>query len=249
MLDGEIVAFDDDSRPSFELLQRRMHVEGDSAIRKLVGEVPVAYVLFDVLWLDGHSMMDLPYRERRARLRELELNGASWQTPPHEEGDGGATIDVSRRFGLEGVVAKRLDSRYEPGRRSPAWIKLKNQMRQEFVVGGWQPGEKSRTGSIGSLLIGYYDGEVLHYAGKVGSGLSGPMIAELERLVAVTALDESPFGAGRVPKGARFVEPALVVEVRFTEWTSVGNVRHPTFLGTRTDLDPRQVVREIPGEI
>jgi bifunctional non-homologous end joining protein LigD len=249
VLDGEIVAFDDASRPSFELLQRRMHIESESAIRKLVGEVPVTYVLFDLLWLDGHSLMDLPYRDRRARLRELGLNGASWQTPPNEEGDGAATIEVSKRFELEGVVAKRLDSRYEPGRRSPAWVKLKNQLRQEFVVGGWQPGEKGRTGSIGSLLIGYYearDGEnVLHYAGKVGSGLSAPVIAELEQLFTKTALAASPFAAGRVPKGVHFVEPTLVVEVRFTEWTTAGNIRHPTFMGLRNDKDPRDVVREV----
>jgi bifunctional non-homologous end joining protein LigD len=246
VLDGEIVAFDESGRPSFELLQRRMHVTSDSTIRRLVGEVPVTYVLFDLLWLDGHSTMDKPYVERRALLRELALNGASWQTPPNEEGDGAATIEVSKRFGLEGIVAKRLDSRYEPGRRSPAWIKVKNQLRQEFVVGGWQPGEKSRTGSIGSLLLGYYDGDVLHYAGKAGSGLTGPVITDLEKLFEKTARTDSPFGAGRVPKGVRFVEPLLVVEVRFTEWTSVGNIRHPTFLGTRTDKDPREVVRETP---
>jgi bifunctional non-homologous end joining protein LigD len=249
ILDGEIVAFDDSGRPSFEILQRRMHVEGESVIRRLVGEVPVTYVLFDVLWLDGHSLMDLPYRDRHARLRALELNGPSWQTPPNEEGTGETTADVSLRFGLEGVVGKRLDSRYEPGRRSSAWVKIKNQRRQEFVVGGWQPGEKGRTGSIGSLLLGYYDGDVLHYAGKAGSGLSGPVIADLEHHFASTARDDSPFGAGRVPKGVRFVEPDLVAEIRFTEWTSVGNIRHPTFLGLRTDKDPRDVVREGDGEV
>jgi bifunctional non-homologous end joining protein LigD len=249
VLDGEIVAFDDAGRPSFELLQRRMHVESESTIRRLSREVPVTYVLFDVLWLDGHSTMDLPYADRRARLRELELNGASWQTPPHEVGDGSATSEVSLRFGLEGVVAKRLDARYEPGRRSHAWVKVKNQLRQEFVVGGWQPGEKGRTGSIGSLLVGYYEGDVLNYAGKVGSGLSGAVIADLERRFAESARDDSPFAAGRVPKGVRFVDPAVVVEVRFTEWTASGNIRHPTFLGIRTDKSPREVVRERPDDL
>jgi bifunctional non-homologous end joining protein LigD len=221
-----------------------MHVESDSTIRRLVGEVPVTYVLFDVLWLDGHSTMDLAYTERRARLRDLDLNGVSWQTPPNEEGAGTTIIEVSKQFGLEGVVAKRLDSRYEAGRRSPAWVKVKNQLRQEFVVGGWQPGEKGRTGSIGSLLVGYYEGDTLHYAGKAGSGLTGAVIAELEKHFAKTARPSSPFGAGRVPKGVQFVEPTLVVEVRFTEWTSAGNIRHPTFLGIRTDKDPHDVVRE-----
>jgi len=246
VLDGEIVAFDENSRPSFERLQRRMHVDSDSTIRRLVGEVPVTYVLFDLLWLDGHSTMDLPYHERRAQLRALELNGSSWQTPPHEDGDGDATEEISKRFGLEGIVAKRLDSRYEPGRRSRAWLKIKNDRRQEFVVGGWQPGEGGRTGSIGSLLLGYYDGDVLHYAGKAGSGLSGAVISQLEATFAKHTRADSPFGAGRVPKGVRFVDPTLVVEVRFTEWTSAGNIRHPTFLGLRTDKDPNEVVRERP---
>ncbi len=247
VLDGEIVAFDETSRPSFELLQRRMHVESDATIRRLVGEIPVTYVLFDLLWLDGHSTMTMPYLERRELLRGLALYGSSWQTPPNEVGsEGTATIEVSKRFGLEGVVAKRVDGRYEPGRRSAGWLKLKNQLRQEFVVGGWQPGEKGRTGSIGSLLVGYYDGDCLHYAGKAGSGLSGPVIAELEALFAHQARNDSPFAAGRVPKGVRFVEPTLVVEVRFTEWTSAGNIRHPTFLGIRTDKDPREVVKETP---
>ena len=187
VLDGEIVTFDDAGRPSFERLQQRMHVEGESVIRRLMHEVPAVYVLFDLLWLDGHSTMELPYTERRALLGDLDLTGASWQTPPNEVGDGSATIDVSKQFELEGVVAKRVESRYEAGRRSTAWVKVKNQLRQEFVVGGWQPGEGGRTGSIGSLLIGYYDGDVLHYAGKVGSGLSQAEIARLEGVLAPLA--------------------------------------------------------------
>jgi bifunctional non-homologous end joining protein LigD len=248
VLDGEIVAFDESGRPSFELLQRRMHVENDSTIRKLAQEIPVTYVLFDLLWLDGRSTMDLPYSERRDRLAELALNGGSWQTPPNEVGDGAATIEISHRFGLEGVVAKRVDGRYEPGRRSRGWLKVKNQLRQEFVVGGWQPGEKGRTGSIGSLLVGYYDEHSgrLHYAGKVGSGLSGPVIAELEQVFAQHARDDSPFDIGRVPQGVRFVDPTLVVDVRFTEWTGAANIRHPTFMGLRDDKDPKDVVRELP---
>jgi bifunctional non-homologous end joining protein LigD len=248
VLDGEIVAFEESGRPSFELLQRRMHVESDATIRRLAREVPATYVIFDLLWLDGRSTMEQPYEERRARLRELALDGPAWRTPPHESGDGSTTLEVSERFGLEGVVAKRVDGRYEPGRRSGSWVKYKHQRRQEFVVGGWQPGEGARSGSIGSLLVGYYDdGGALHYAGKVGSGLSGPVIAELERLFARCEREESPFAGGRVPKGVRFVEPVLVVEVRFTEWTAAGNIRHPTFLGTRTDKDPTEVVREIPA--
>jgi bifunctional non-homologous end joining protein LigD len=123
-------------------------------------------------------------------------------------------------------------------------LKIKNSLRQEFVIGGWQPGERGRTGSIGSLLVGYYDGDDLVYAGKAGSGLSGAVIADLEDVFARTERPTSPFARGRMPKGARFVEPELVAEVRFTEWTGAGNIRQPTFMGLRTDKEPRAVARE-----
>jgi bifunctional non-homologous end joining protein LigD len=245
VLDGEIVAFDDDGRPSFERLQSRMHVESDSMIRRLVGQVPVTYVLFDILWHNGSSTMELPYEERRALLTRLQLSGPSWQTPPNEVGDGAATKEVSKQFELEGVVAKRLDSTYEPGKRTRTWYKVKNSLRQEFVVGGWQPGERGRTGSIGSLLVGYYDdGDRLHYAGKVGSGLSESSIAELSREFAAHPLDASPFDVGTTPKGVRFVEPRIVAEVKFTEWTAKGVIRQPTLLGTRDDKEPAEIRRE-----
>ena len=248
VFDGEIVTFDEHGRPSFETLQRRMHVDAESQIRRLQHEVPAVYILFDLLWLDGHSLMGLAYEDRRAQLVELGLTGASWQTPPNEVGDGAATIDVSQRFGLEGVVAKRVTSIYEPGKRSKAWIKVKNTLRQEFVVGGWMPGEGNRDGSIGSLVVGYYDdvdGEPqLHYAGRVGSGLSHADLTELERCFAEYPRDTSPFAVGTPPRQARWVEPMLVVEVRFTEWTKAGTLRQPSFLGYRTDKSALDVVRE-----
>jgi bifunctional non-homologous end joining protein LigD len=247
LLDGEIVALDERGRPSFERLQQRMHVEGDPEIRRRARQTPVVYMIFDLLRLDGLSTLELPYAERRARLAALGLAGPAWQTPAHEMGDGHATLEVSRRYGLEGVVAKRVDSRYEPGRRSGAWVKVKHSLRQEFVVGGWQPGQGARTGSIGSLLVGYYDDGRLHYAGRVGSGLSGAWIGELARLFGQCARDTSPFDVGTPPKGAHFVEPILVVEVRFAEWTSGGFIRQPTFLGARTDKNPRDVRRETPA--
>ena len=244
VLDGEIVAFDEDGRPSFERFQSRMHVDNANEIRRLAQRIPVVYIIFDLLWLDGHSLMNVAYEERRAELLDLGLTGASWQTPPHEVGDGAATREISERFGLEGVVAKRLDSVYEPGKRSRAWQKIKNTTRQEFVVGGWMEGKNGRTGSIGSLLIGYYDDDVLCYAARVGSGLRQQDLTELQRLFDRSARDSSPFGRGSPPKGSRWVEPLLVVEVKFAEWTSAGGVRAPVFLGYRTDKDPREVVRE-----
>jgi bifunctional non-homologous end joining protein LigD len=247
VVDGEIVAMDDAGRPSFERLQQRMHVDNPESIRELVQSVPVLYVLFDLLWIGGVSIIDRPYDERRARLVALGLDGPSWHTPPNEVGNGATTIEVSKRFGIEGVVAKRLTSRYEPGRRSPNWVKVKNQQRQEFVVGGWQPGERGRTGSIGSLLLGYYDGGLLHYAGRAGSGLTQADIARFERRFRELERPTSPFDVGTPPKGARYVEPELVVEVRFTEWTTSGVIRHPTYLGELADRDPREVTRERPA--
>jgi bifunctional non-homologous end joining protein LigD len=246
VLDGEIVAFDGE-RPSFERLQRRMHVSNDRAVRRLMGAVPVVYVLFDLLWFDGHSTISLPYRERRKLLDELGLQGASWQTPAAHEGEGTALREASRGLGLEGVVAKRLDSLYEPGRRSRAWLKVKNTNSQEFVIGGWVPGQGMRA-SLGALLIGYYESTVpgarLKYAGRVGTGLSGDEITRLLRLLEPLRRDTSPFSPPPRVKDAVFVEPELVAEVRFTEWTRAGAVRNPAYMGLREDSDPRQVVRE-----
>jgi bifunctional non-homologous end joining protein LigD len=251
ILDGEIVALDQQGRPSFELLQQRMHVEDLGAIGRLAGAVPAHYMLFDLLHLDGRSLLRTPYAERRDALTSLHLNGASWQTPPNEVGDGAAIREVSERFGLEGVVAKRLDSIYEPGRRSRAWIKVKYTVEQEFVVGGWYPGERGRTGTVGSLLIGYYEGDedarVLRYAARVGSGLKGSDLEYLDRALAERARPTSPFGAGTPPRGSHFVEPDLVVQVQFREWTNSGGVRAPVFRGYRTDKPAEEVVREVPS--
>ncbi len=248
ILDGEIVSFNPETgRPDFHRLQQRMHVDGDHRIRKLSQDLPATYMIFDLVWLDGHSLVEVPYEQRRATLAGLDLRGPSWQCPPHEVGDGSATFDISLRFGLEGVVAKALDSRYEGGRRSSAWLKIKHGMRQELVVAGWMPGERGRTGSVGSLLVGYYDDEgTLVYSGRVGSGLTGNDIERLDRALPQLERATSPFGAGSVPRGARFTEPRLVAEVRFTEWTPAGGLRQPVFLGLRTDVDPATVRREAP---
>jgi bifunctional non-homologous end joining protein LigD len=135
VLDGEIVAFDGDGRPSFERLQARMHLTGEEPIRRRAREIAVTYVIFDLLWLSGESLIDRPYVERRARLEGLGLQGAAWQTPAFQRGDGARLLAASREQGLEGVVAKRLDSRYEPGRRSGAWVKVKNTLRQSMRTG------------------------------------------------------------------------------------------------------------------
>jgi bifunctional non-homologous end joining protein LigD len=250
VLDGEIVAFDDSGRPSFEALQRRMHVASKAQAKRLAGATPVTYVIFDLLWLDGHALMDLPYLERRERLEALGLSGASWQTPAHVVGQGQALLSASAEQGLEGIVAKRIDSTYQPGLRSSSWVKIKTVRRQEFVIGGWLAGKGRRTERIGALLLGVYERDgALRYVGRVGSGLSDGELERLSRLLMPLRQATSPFSTGTAPpKAAVFCEPRLVAEVAFSEWTAGGNLRHPTYKGLRDDKPAELVVREQDGD-
>jgi bifunctional non-homologous end joining protein LigD len=246
VLDGEIVAFDGDGRPSFEALQRRMHVGSRAQARKLAKGTPVTYVIFDLLWLDGHSLMREPYSTRRERLAALALNGGNWQTPEHVVGEGEALLEAAAEQRLEGVVAKRLDSIYQPGARTREWVKVKRVARQELVVGGWMPGKGKRSASIGALLLGVHEADGrLRYVGRVGSGFSDDELRRLGALIAPLARSSPPFTAGeRPPAGARFCEPELVVDVEFARWTAKGNLRAAIYKGLRTDKPARQVVRE-----
>lgn len=245
LLDGEIVALNDDGRPDFQLLQRRMHVRDPAAVRALGREVPVAFMIFDILWLDGQMVTALAYTDRRRLLDALELNGEKWQTPPAASGEGDAALATSRELGLEGVVAKRLESRYEPGRRSPAWRKIKHEHRQEFVIGGWTAGQGGRSGRVGALLLGYYDeAGSLHYAGKVGTGFSADEMDRLDALLTPIEQDVNPFSGPGVPRAAHFVVPRYLAEVRFAEWTDAGLIRQPAYLGLRDDKQPTDVVKE-----
>jgi bifunctional non-homologous end joining protein LigD len=246
ILDGEIVAFDERGLPSFAALQRRMHVGSGAQARRLAKSTPVTYMLFDLLWLDGHSLLDLPYAERRGRLAALALDGERWQTPEHLTGKASDVLAATAEQGLEGIVAKRLDARYEPGARNGSWIKIKNFDRQEFVIGGWLPGEGRRRSRIGALLVGVYDDDgAFRYAGRVGTGFSDAELVRLAGLLEPLRRDESPFQAGEPPpRGAVFCEPRLVAEVEFSEWTARGSLRHPSYKGLIEDRAADEVVRE-----
>jgi bifunctional non-homologous end joining protein LigD len=230
ILDGEVVVLDEQGRPSFEALQRH--------------ERPAAVFLFDLLALDGEPLVDLEQSTRRARLDALALNGPNWQTPAASD-DGAVAFDTATRLGLEGVVAKRLDARYLPGRRSPAWQKRKIGAMQELVVGGWLPGANRLAGRLGSLLVGVYDEPGrLRYSGRVGSGISEVTRVQLEGLLADLRQPDPPFVDPPRLADAVWARPEVVVEVRFTEWTRAGLLRQPSFRGVRDDKDPSDVVRE-----
>jgi bifunctional non-homologous end joining protein LigD len=219
---------------------------------------PVDYVIFDLLHLDGHCVRELSYVQRRELLEGLGLDGPRWRTPRYRHGGGADLLEAARRQGLEGIVAKRCDSPYRAGKRTGEWIKTRVWRRQEFVIGGYIPGEGRRAKRVGSLLVGYYEkrkselgeGEtqILRFAGGVGSGLNEKQIDFLTRELRKRERDDTPFDAGK-PSGpkARFAvwcEPELVCEVSWTEWTNEGTLRQPAFKGMRDDKDPREVVKE-----
>lgn len=249
VLDGEIVAFGGAAWPTFEALQQRMNVAAASQVRQLAAEIPVTFLAFDLLTFDDEVLVDQPYRERRRRLDELGFEGQHWQTPPAFIGVSGADVRaVSRQHALEGIMAKKLTSRYEPGKRSAGWRKIKNVHRQEFVVGGWRPGEGNRANLIGSLLVGVHDDSGgLVYAGHVGTGFTTETLVMLTSLLAPLRRKSSPFGStvpGEHARSAVWVEPTVVIEATFGQWTNSGRLRAASYLGVRTDKNPADVVRE-----
>ncbi len=249
VLDGELVAFDDDGRPSFERLQQRIHQTSESVVRRRMKSHPVTYLIFDLLYFEGHDLMGLPYSARRELLEGLELEGSSWQLSAYSTGRARDLLAASAEQGLEGVVLKRLDSGYVPGKRTGAWLKVKNIGRQEFVIGGWAPGAGRRSGRLGSLLVGYFEDGELCYAGKVGTGFSERDLAELAERLGPLERKSSPFAAGKVPKQANFVEPELIAEIEYRELTAEGMVRHGSFKGLREDKPASEVGLERTGPL
>ncbi len=247
VVDGEVVAFQG-RQTSFARLQPRMHVSNADKARR--SGLEIYYYIFDLLHLDGQSTRDLPLRDRKQLLREL----FDWHDPlrytTHRNSDGKRYYTLACSRGWEGVIAKRADAPYRSGRTTD-WLKFKCELGQEFVIGGWTDPQGSRVG-LGALLLGYYqrDGS-LAYAGKVGTGFDRATLRRIAGRLKGIERSTSPFDTSTIPRraaasnGVHWVQPTEVGEVRFTEWTRDGQLRHPRFLGLRVDKAARDVVREV----
>jgi bifunctional non-homologous end joining protein LigD len=236
VLDGEVVALTDDGVPSFQLLQERMHVTDRHTAARRAGERPVLYAVFDLLHCGDEDLMPRPFTERRACLEALSLAGPTWVTSPSFPGEGTTTQRVAEARNFEGVVAKRLDSPYLPGQRTPAWTKIKATKRDEFVVGGWLPGEGNREGRIGALLVGLpEDDGRLTYCGGVGTGFTDKELRRLQERLRPLVTPTNPFDTPPPRKDAVFVRPEVVVDIEYRERTTGGILRQPSYKGERMD--------------
>ena len=247
IIDGEIVALTENEPARFQQLQGRMHVTDSDSIARHRTESPAALIAFDIL-LDGKkSVVDEPWRVRRERLEALLRPAFRSNTLRISDvgDDGAAMLRTARKHDWEGIIAKEADARYKPGERTRSWLKLKIERRQEFVVGGWTEPRRSRE-HFGALLLGYYDrGGKLIYAGHTGTGFTRETLSDLSRRLKRVERRTSPFEpAPHTNEPAHWVKPELVVEIKFTEWTGDGKLRHPVFIGTRDDKSPREVTHE-----
>jgi DNA ligase D-like protein (predicted ligase) len=244
IVDGEVVAFDGDET-SFSRLQRRLGVRDPG--RALRAQVPVYIYLFDVLWAGGRDVRSRPLLERKQLLHDLLSFCGPLRFTEHRDTDGEAYFREACQLGWEGIIAKRADSPYRPGRNRD-WLKFKCLNGQEFAIGGYTDPKGSRVG-FGALLLGYYDtGRKLHYAGKVGTGFDRRTLTSLHAALAAHERPDPAFEpVRRLPRsGVHWVQPRLVAQVGFSEWTADGGLRHPRFQGLRRDKDPADVVRETP---
>jgi DNA ligase D-like protein (predicted ligase) len=245
MLDGEVVAFDN-GKDSFTRLQSRLGLRNPPPA--LVAQVPVVYCIFDVLFAGGYDLRSLPLWERKKVLSAIPLRGPAVLDVERHVGDGVAYYNYACVHGWEGVIAKRGSAPYRAG-RSPDWLKFKCVAEQEFVIGGYTEPAGSRE-YLGAILVGYYEGDDLIYAGKVGTGFDRATLRSLAEKLAPLEQPDSPFAPGSVkpvPKGVHWVRPELVAQIGFAEWTREGRLRQPRYLGLRDDKPPRLVVRERPS--
>jgi bifunctional non-homologous end joining protein LigD len=247
IVDGEIVAFQE-GRPSFEKLQSRINLQNQQDIKRAVKAIPVSYIAFDLIYLDGKSLVQEPVESRKELLEKVVVPSATVQVSSAVARDGVALADAARRQNLEGIVAKKLGSPYRPGKRTREWLKVKVTFEADVVIGGWSAGEGARSDSFGALLAGAYTDEGLRFVGAVGTGYSQQRLDELVALLGACATDECPFledpgtlvrsAFGKALRNARWTEPLLVATVEFRELTSQGRLRAPSFKGIRTDADP-----------
>ncbi len=242
VLDGEIVAFDPDRGvTSFARLQQRMQLR--DPIRARRSQVPIFLYLFDCLFYEGVDLTTLPLVDRKAVLRDVVWFDDPIRFTPHKSSGSAAMLREACDQGAEGILAKRADSRYVSA-RSTDWLKLKCVRQQEFVIGGYTAPQGSRE-RLGALLVGYYEGKSLRYAGKVGTGYDRRTLETLHRRLVPLHRDASPFSEGPAPAGEiQWVTPRLVAQIGFSEWTTAGLLRHPRFIGLRDDKAAREVRRE-----
>ena len=241
LLDGEVVALAD-GRPSFGALAERMHVRKSDRALRLAATTPVTFLVFDVMRLDGRDLSREPLSRRREILGGLDLAGVHWQVPAAYD-DGAMLVEATRQQGLEGIVSKRLSSRYEFGVRSPHWLKFPHRRRESYVVGGWR-NETGSASRLGALLVGTPTSDGLAYRGRVGSGIAGKVGPMLKDLLTPLARETSPFG-DEVPTldaaGTHWVEPLVVVDVEALGLSTQQRLRQPSFRGLRADLTPEEL--------
>ncbi|GAB3781328.1 non-homologous end-joining DNA ligase [Nocardioides ungokensis] len=238
LVDGEIIALNEDGLPDFRVVQERMHVRKHVQALRLAERVPATYMVFDLLRLDGRDLSARPLAERRELLTGLGID-SGWQVPAAYD-DGPMLFDATRQQGLEGIVSKRLTSRYTFGQRSPHWLKFAHRQRLSYVVGGWRP-QEGTTSRLAALLVGEPTADGLLYRGRVGSGIAGRTSAMLAELLAPLARSDSPF-ADEVPRvdalGTHWVEPVVVVDVDTHHTSRHQRLRQPSYQGVRSDLAP-----------
>ena len=239
-----MAALNDKGLPDFNLMQHSAEIAKRGL--RLEGEYPIVYYPFDLLHLNGRSLLSVPLHERKALLRESVRATERVQLVDHVDEDGESFFQASVKLGLEGMVAKRKSSIYQPGARSKSWLKVKRVFAQDFVVGGYKLGSGARSSTFASLLLGYYDDRQLMYAGSVGSGFDQAMLEALMEPLHLLQTDECPFVHDRelAKLDARWVTPKIVVTVKFAEWTDEDRLRAPVFMGIRPDVDPDTVRRE-----